>query len=265
MITVSGVNITSYDFSTANVSWSIDNPLSEDLADYKLNLYRSETPQYSGNDFTLLASGISPDDFDYTDNTISGLQYRKWRELYYVLEPYLSSTPSTKGFITAPESFHTEIDFAAKEIYTRHSYSLLERYGGSYIKVLKARTMGDRPASYDTTLGRVVENEDRTSYGTGWRSGYYKPIEVLAMINAAPKKSQLTVYGEWETSDAILTVGPYPRIAPKDKIIDKLNRRWAIVQVRSTEKGLYIIAQNAQIRLLDKDDIIYKYPITWDN
>ena len=48
---------------------------------------------------------------------------------------------------------------------------------------------------------------------------------------------------------------------PDDVVIDFENKRWVVITVNPTQKGYYTLAQNCQIRLMSKNDVIYKFEI----
>lgn len=263
MIELDNIQITSYDISSLTISWEVVDTY-EILSDYNINIYRSEDPTYSVSGVELIVSGLDASLYtDYVDYTISGLDITdQWSYRNYFVQPQYETDDSV-GEMYGPYHISTTRDLQAKEIIRRHSVSLRSDYGGRSLLVLKRKTNGEHCSDcYDETLGRQTEERCTTCYDTTWVGGYWTPIKVQAMINAAPRRNQITVWGLWEPSDVIVTMGNYPLLSPRDKIVDLNNRRWNVIQVRTVEKGLYTVSQQAQLRLINKGDVIYDFDVS---
>ena len=74
MINLSGLNILASGINHLRLNWDFQST-AEDLNDYELEIYRSESPGLSGllTGFEIVASGISMDVNTYADFGISGL------------------------------------------------------------------------------------------------------------------------------------------------------------------------------------------------
>jgi hypothetical protein len=152
-------------------------------------------------------------------------------------------------------------DTKAQEI-TRRKKLGLNIYGNN-IAILKHKTFGTRCSTcWDTTLYRRSIEDCIDCYDTGWLGGFFKPIVVKAVISPVTEETQVTVFGEWNTGNTLLTMANYPVLNNKDILVDKTNRRFRIEQVVPTEFRNALITQRARISFIDKADIVYKYPIT---
>lgn len=80
------------------------------------------------------------------------------------------------------------------------------------------------------------------------------------MINNNPKIDEITPFGEFKPSDALLNCLPYPPIRPSDIIVFK-NERYYAIQVQQTERLGVAIEQQVQISLIHPDDETYNIPI----
>jgi hypothetical protein len=262
MLSLEDVLVSSYDIAALTVSWEIATT-TETISDYVIDIMRSEDPVYSASGIFWVASGLDANDVSsYTDYTISGLDItNQWSYRNYYLQLRNTVTPATSD-IYGPYKIETTRDLTAKEVIRRHALTLKDKYGGQPLLVLKRKTNGTHcTVCYDATLGRRSEEKCLTCYDTAWVGGYWAPLETQGMFNASPKRHQITVWGLWQPGDTILTMTNFPQIAPRDVIVDKINRRWNVVQIRTTEKGLYVMAQQAQLRLINKDDVIYSVAV----
>ena len=74
---------------------------------------------------------------------------------------------------------------------------VLNKKTGRDCKVLKRRTYGTYCTTcYDEVLFRATDPNCTECHGTGFKTGYFPAISMKAMINAAPKYNQITMFGE---------------------------------------------------------------------
>lgn len=106
-----------------------------------------------------------------------------------------------------------------------------------------------------------IDPADNT-YGTGWKDGYFKPIKVKGMINPNPDMNEITQWGEFYPSDAVLNILNKPPIKPKDIVIDENNERFYIQQIRHVEMLGSVIEQKAQVSKIHPGDRIYNYDVS---
>ena len=82
------------------------------------------------------------------------------------------------------------------------------------------------------------------------------------MITANPDANEISKWGEFYPSDAVLHMLNRPPIKPKDIIINESNERFYIQQVRYIEMLGKVLEQEAQISRIHPEDIIYKYDVS---
>jgi hypothetical protein len=206
---------------------------------------------------TLVASGINAEDYYYMD-TISGYEFDLHREFYYALEPIEESTLIAGDYI-GPTTVSVLPDKYAKT--ARRCQSIGFKFTAKPVVILKKRTFGTFCSLYDTTLGRHTTSHCEECYDSGFKDGYFPSIVVSGIFNAVPKRMTQLDWGSWDPMDAILTLEHYPVVAPDDVVVDRLNRRWKIINIRPVQKALAIITQNCQVRVIPKDDPVYKITI----
>ena len=78
-----------------------------------------------------------------------------------------------------------------------------------------------------------------------------------------PVQSRLQLFGDWQDSDSVLYCEALPPINSKDILVDRLSRRWIVLNVGSYSKGTHSIGQIVQLRQLEIQDIIYRVPVTY--
>lgn len=258
MVTLSGLTLTSYDLSFVQIAWKIATT-SENLGNYSLDIYRSENPGVSGLlDYILIASGITISDYDHKDYSVSGLANfnRTWFYKFIVKNSVTFVSviqPDTPVFIK-----NTPINHVAREILYKKNLSL-NRKSGTLFYLVKKRDNGTRcTRCWDDILFRSKDGNCNLCYGTGFLSGYYKPIPFYGTATSAPKYNQVMMFGEWKPSDKLLYTTMYPPITTRDFIIDDTNKRWIALQIRPIQQLGVTVEQNVQMSLILPDDIIYK-------
>jgi len=264
MLALEEIFIRSYDLKYLTVYWEVSST-TEDIGDYGLNIYRSDNPVYS-DEADLIVSGLDLEtEYEYDDYNISGLDVTdQWSYRNYFLEVE-NLTTHDKSTLYGPYHMELEPDPTAKYIiFQKSATTMRSRYGGRPVIVLKRRTNGQVCTDcFDDTLLRRTKENCPTCYDTSWVNGYWPSMQVQAMMNPTPRRAEVTLWGLFEPGDTILTLLNYPVIIPRDIIVDRNNRRWQVVQVRPVERGLYLISQQALLRLINKGDIAYTFPITW--
>jgi hypothetical protein len=90
-------------------------------------------------------------------------------------------------------------------------------------------------------------------------TGYYKPIVVRGQINERPTRRTYQLFGDWNDQDGVLYIQGTCPINPKDIIVDRIFRRWIVITVGTAAKAMHTIGQIAQIRQIEKADIMYSY------
>lgn len=257
MIVITELEITSFTFDERTLNWEIEST-TEAINDYELDIYRAEfNPQEDVlTNMVLIASGINAEDYDYTDSGISGLEFHQHREFYYAVVP-INEMTGEEGDYAGPETVITTDDRWTRVIKLEQNLGF--RHTARPLFILKKKTFGTFCSEcYDETAGRQSKSHCSDCYDTGFTGGYYSSIMVSGIVNASVKRQQQMEWGQWQPEDAMVTLEAYPVMKPDDVIIDRLNRRWTVIDVRPTMKALSLIIQNCHIRILPKDDIVYE-------
>jgi len=254
MLSVKSLTVQSYDFQLLNVQWEF-NITSENIADYHLDIYRSEVPE-PVTMFSGVGEEISSSAYSYTDTSISGINLHQFRTWYYRIKIIETAVPLNYEW-SDPAHFEYVADAQAK-IMLRHKSIGLKRYG-RLVKIIKKRIDGQKCTNcWDSILGRIIDDSCEICYGTGIVLGYYDPIEIYAALNNKPKQNQITPFGVWQQNDALMDILNYPVLSPDDVIIDQTNKRWKVKLIASFSKGSSLISQRCVITLIGKDNPIYE-------
>lgn len=263
MITINYLTVNNLEKDKNILSWEFVIPSGTVLSNYSVDIYRSESPGLAGEltGYDIIASGLSLENYSYTDTSVSGLgdPNRIW---YYKLNVFATHTNSSTSYPEFPGFAQvTRSDYAAREILRQKNMSLM-RYSARTFFLLKRRTWGTHcTRSWDATLFRDKDPFCPACFGTGWEGGYFAPIPFPGMINPSPKFSEINMFGEWKPSDNLITMLNYPPLQPRDIIVDDQGRRWAVIQIRTVEKLGRVIEQSAQLGLIDYGDILYSIPV----
>ncbi len=256
MLTPTSLTLATYDISSITVSWQFE-PTTESVLNYKVDIYRAETPGVSGiGEYDIIASGISANSYSYQDTTVSGLTTpnRTW---FYKILVKNNLTSATKLYPDTPSYFKCTPDYIAKNIIASKKLSL-DKKVTRRMYLIKKYELGTRCTNcWDSILFRTTKANCDVCKGSGFITGYYDAIAFNATISAAPKYNQIMVWGNWSMSDRILYTIGYPPMKPKDVIIDDTNTRWLVGQVRTIEFKGYVVEQQVQLVYIQPDDIIY--------
>ena len=226
----------------------------EDLDALDMYVQRSEVNTTISGYWSAVAT-ISGSVSEYTDISVSGVNFSKLRTVWYRIQP--SGFPACD-----PTSIAYDPDLYSLEIIRRQAIALRSDYAGQAINILRKRTLTTRCTTcWDDVLQRLNDPDCPDCYGTGYLSGYYTAISGMATLTSSPKIKQITEFGEFEDSFKVLHMGPAPFIYPQDVFQDAWGRRWRINKVNTVEKNGQIINQSAQVAEIDREDIIYDVEI----
>lgn len=200
----------------------------------------------------------------YEDTSLSGLYHgnRRW---YYQLNVKNTSTGVTQIQPSEPAYINDDPpNKKFRKVIRDKKLALDPKRAGRKLFILKRRTWGERSEKeWDDVLftqNSETAPEDET-YGTGWKGGYFKPIQVYGMINAAPSMNEMSQWGEFYPSDAVLNILNKPPLKPKDIVIDNNNERYYVQRIKPIQMLGVTIEQQAQISKVHPGDEIYDYSI----
>ena len=244
--------------SAITVAWQFESSI-EDFNDYTLSLWQSESPSNSLSDYTLIESGINPAITSSADDTTVGGITDKFVDYFYVLS--VSGLYNNQYFMSIPYGISVQEDKYAREIERRRNL-VLNYHSGQTFYILKRKAWGTFcPVCYDPTLGRTTQSKDLTCYDTGFLGGYFSPLTARGQFNERPTREVHQIFGQWQDQDAVLYMDATPPVAPKDIVVDRLYRRWVVLNVGYAQKSMHAFAQIIQIRQVEKEDIIYQFPV----
>lgn len=260
MLILDYLHVTTYNGESYNLTWDYIAETIETISGFMIDVYRSESPATTIEEYECIASGINANNYSYTDSSISQLKDygRPWFYKLNIIDPIRHEEefqPET------PAYFRDEVpDRVFREIVRNKRIALNNtRFSGRDFRVFKRRTWGTHCSNcWDESLQRTTISNCTTCYGTGWINGYYNPVTFRGMKNTSPKLSQINMFGEWKPSDALLYSLGYPPLKPRDIIADDEDNLWTIVQIRTVERRGYVIEQITQLALLAQDELLYK-------
>lgn len=255
MIELSRFEVRSFDVDHLDLLWEIK-ATEEDLGLYRVTIERSESPQ---GPFETLVSGLQ-DTFRFRDNSIKS--FHRWRTYYYRLT--YSHQITGESVVFGPEWRRDRLCLEALEV-SRLFQLKLQEYTGQLCWLLKRRTTGQICGCKDKLVGRRIESNCATCWGTTWVGGYYHPIQIYAQINPTPISAPIGAPGPQVNNNTQAFVGVYPPVSPQDVLIDAQNVRWRVDQV--APGGVRLGAHTRQelgIHEVNPSDIIYKIPLNLD-
>ena len=258
MIELTNVEIIQPNPSYILIRWQVK-PTADALSDYSFRIYKSGAPSKNVAEYEILVPDIGLDTTqEYLDHTVEGMT-NKFTNHYYMLQIVRDADQVTREF--GPYHIQTRPDKFAREIIRRRDL-VLKHHSGQPFKSFIRKTHGQFcEECFDPVLMRIKKANCEECFGVGFVDGYYPPITFNAQLNEAPKRNQIAVFGSWQDQDGILVMGEYPIMTPRDFIVDVLGRRWKIVTMRPTNKSMFVINQNLQIRQIERGNIIYKVGI----
>lgn len=139
MLTLDKLTVDSYNINLVEVTWEFE-PTSENLNNYQIDVYRSESPGPSGLvGYDIIASGITLNNTSYTDASISGL-YDHNRVWYYKIDLKNTDEGTNQIMPEEPAYLGGELpDYRAKYI-LKYKKIALDKFSGQDLYLLKRRT-----------------------------------------------------------------------------------------------------------------------------
>lgn len=242
--------------SEITVSWEFESS-QEDFNSYRLYVYESQGPNDDMADYELVASGVNPYATSYiSDTNIYGVN-DKFVDLFYRIA--VSGVSNHAYEVCEPFGITVTADKYAREIERRRNI-VFNFHSSQTFFALKRKAFGTMcPACYDSTLQRTTQSKCLSCYDTGYVGGYYAPIQAKGQFNERPTREAHQLFGSWQDQDAVLYLPATPPLNPKDIIIDRLSRRWIVLNVGASQKAMHTIGQIVQMRQIEKDDVLHQY------
>jgi len=269
MLVLDTLDVSAFNIQDPALTWTFE-ATDEALSGYSLSVYRSESPDDTPDDlsaYDLIASGVSPDDYAYTDTTQSGLYHHNRTWFYRLLISGIGTANTSIAPVTPAYNNDTSTFSVWREI-LRRKQLVLERTDDLYayidLHLIKRRTWGTHcTLCWDTTLNRATDGDCSECYGTGWTSGYFNAISFKGMVTSSPKMNQINMFGEWMPSDVLLYMLNFPPLHSKDIVVAGTGDRYVVVgSPRQIRVKNIIIEQQAQLALIHADDPTYAVTTT---
>jgi len=184
------------------------------------------------------------------------------KRLYYKVTTVTTDGYESRLEETEPHSVREieRLDYIWKEAIRRNRWILQQ--AGHRVKLYFRPWFGERCECWEERGRNQARLDCKICYGTGFKSGYLGPIDILIAPPDTEKNLELTDLGlslNWVIST---WTGPTPEINQRDLIIDKDNRRFTIGPVNKKSCRGMILQQHFDISLLDETDIRYEIPVT---
>lgn len=251
-ISIQKARVLSLSLDYNQITWDIGDT-SEDVLDYTFQVLRSESA--SGPYETI--SNELEDVFLYIDNLVKvGDIYRQY---HYKIR--LRHKPSGKLQEFGPYEKAPEPTLIAQELRT-HLNILMHEFAGRRCWLFPVRTFGQRCINcWNPTLQKRRFSGCRTCYDTGFVRGYYRPIEIWAILDPTPAAQQPSNVGRLQQQSSTGRMSYYPQVKPNDILVEAENIRWKIRSVTTTQEQRTVVTQELQIKRVESTDIEFLIPI----
>lgn len=241
------VSYSSGDPNTLLVSWNVSGD--EFNCPYKVTVYRSDS--FSGP-YVRLVGPLFPEHVFIED-----MLGKKGRPYFYALELDLGDqtrrVPSVGGVTVSADTTALVREFMRKTIRS------IRLSRGRKVLYFPARTSGPFCHCFDRVTSKFNKN-CRSCFGRRYQAGFYNPLVLHAAIGAG---STAQPNDSSSVKDAP-TSAVIPAIAlarEGDVIVEKENRRWAVVGVDVGEYGRVPIRQTLQLTPIRMDSVLQELPV----
>ncbi|MDF2841737.1 MAG: hypothetical protein K0R00_163 [Herbinix sp.] len=235
------------------------NDTSEDIAAYKIDLYKSNN---STDNFSLLKTDITKMTFlDYgvnLKNLSTHYFYKAEITLRQTGEAHFSEVFSLENMEPDKEAYYLI------ELYKIH----LETAINNRKMILLSRKHEGQHCTvcYDDVRKKSQLADCNFCFGTNYTGGYYEPQIIQTVFLNAPGQMQdfsMSGVGEKKAPISLWTIN-YPLIQNDDILIDINNNRYIVNSWQPSYKNFYLIRQTVQATMAPKTSIIYNIPVGLD-
>lgn len=243
--------------------WELFPVLSPSEQPFAFSIYRaSGVPPVE--DFTLINTVI--DDWTYTDTSYT--EHSKRYNISYKLVLRTKTTEYNSEIISILGNIQQHNKNYIKAILRRAHISRrsVQPYRSLF---LKRRHFGIKCSCVDPITEEITKTDCQSCYGTGILGGYWKTSVPVVLITSSPLSNTIM----HDTSQNVGSVSPgimrvkvaYPMIIDQYDALIHLStgNRFYItgVQVSAEVEGFPIV-YDLEIRLAERKDVLYQYPVT---
>lgn len=264
MLVISEVTVDrALDLSDLAVAWTIL-PTTEPLSGYTYDVLRYPTSDLVSDapldEATIVTTGIVGSTFEYLDTSVNLLD--QFVPYYYRIR--VNETSSGQSTISQAAGVVDEQPDNIAQYIASVTQTLLGIIGNPGFLVCRRLRTGQRcPDCWDPVKQLVTKSNCMTCYGTGWTGGYAHPIPIQASITGAQVTERFTPdIKDLVEQPVVFWTLNYPRLLPRDLVIDSQGRRYVVSNVQPTVRGRMVLRQIAQLERVAPTDIIYKVPTT---
>lgn len=253
MLPVERLVVRSLDVDANEVTWEVASSSLEDALDYRMQVFRSESPE---GPFDPITQPFE-DRYIFVDRRVPAGD--KFRQIWYKLRVTKKATSTSQDF--GPATREAEPDLVANYI-RRSEMTLFTQAIGRMCWLFKKRTFGARcPSCWDSVSGKKSRANCLTCYQTGFLRGYLNPIEVWVQIDPAAKAQQNNAQQINQQTLTTARMSFYPNVVPGDLVVEAENKRWRVTKVTQSERLRTPIKQELVMLQINDTDIEYKLPI----
>ena len=228
-----------FDPFSVGIEWEVIGPSGA----FAFFVERSESPE--GSWLTLNELGITGS-FGFVDRTVN--REALDRNLYYRIK----TIDKTNGAIEAsdPISVYESRGTSIGRYIAKQETLLLRRFNGTRVTIHIRKTFGERcDKCYDKVRGKSISDGCPVCYGTTFKGGYFKPIEMYMNFNPRQKMQDKNPLQRNDNLDVTAWASNYPILTPEDLIIEteRNNFRYLIKTVDPTENGGCTVKQTLNL------------------
>jgi hypothetical protein len=268
MLEAVNIRVDAVDASTLAVSWDLA-PTEDNTADFTVAVLRAEAPQ---GPYEAVSGELDPGAvFSFQDATVNVLSF--WRRYFYRLrvtetatgdEALYGSPVASESVSDGPAGQYLRVQPDLLALEARRRFRLVcAEFGSGPLLWLKRKTLGPRCSCWDGLKNRVRYSNCALCYGTGFTGGFYAALPMPAMTLPTAESNALTPYMELQPYDQVRWVPAFPRVAPKDVLVDREGTRWSVMPVQVPLKAGAETRQMLQLRALTRDSVEYQVPVSW--
>lgn len=217
---------------------------------------RSLSPQFSDDEFDILATGIPGIDglmaYEYIDITANLINW--WRKYFYRIR---ATTPDGE-VVSEIRTWETSPRPHELEIIRRHDFVLQYLQGTPSFAFVERTTASARCPCSNVTTGRSRRSDCTLCLNTGRQRPYFAPIPVFVDYNPDEQLTQIASFGEMQPKDKDCWFSAYPQVKPGDLIYEVMPAvLWRIVFVKTIQPMGTTIQHVCRLTAIGRDEVEY--------